>query len=498
MLFSRKYCIVNPSILISLLFVLLGLVSLVLWRTARRKIKELESKTAFATQGESMMKVTFEGDRDLEQISDHFNALVHKYLKARESNQELSETSKEKEALDVKFHEIETSMSQITSMTTIGRKITGSLDVQEILQTMAHYIFSSMEADDIELLYYSGDDSILLRIDQQQNLERILNPKERLDVMRWAIDNEKEVFLNKAAEDYEQFVFDPIVSVAGYGPEALLCIPLMLHNKSFGALCVLSKRAEVYNSYHLEFIQTLGSFLSVALDNSRIYKLLEEGKEVIEQEKHKSDELLLNILPDQIAQELKDKGEAAARRYDEVSILFTDFKEFTQRSMSLDPEELIELVNHFFKAFDQICEKYNIEKIKTIGDSYMAAGGLPVPSDESIRNTVMAALEMAEFVEKEGLKAKVGDRIPFQMRVGINTGRVVAGIVGLKKFQYDIWGDAVNTASRMESNGEVGRVNISSSTYQKIKDDPDFVFEHRGKIKAKGKGEVDMYFVSRA
>ncbi len=147
------------------------------------------------------------------------------------------------------------------------------------------------------------------------------------------------------------------------------------------------------------------------------------------------------------------------------------------------------------KAFDLITGKYQIEKIKTIGDAYMAAGGLPVTTNDSAKKTVLAALEMQDFITKRKAENDGIDKLTFEMRVGIHTGPVVAGIAGVKKFQYDIWGDTVNTASRMESSGEVGKVNISHTTYAIIKDDPEFTFENRGKIIAKGKGEMEMYFV---
>lgn len=225
-------------------------------------------------------------------------------------------------------------------------------------------------------------------------------------------------------------------------------------------------------------------------------KTIQKSKKIIEKERDRSDNLLLNILPAEIANELKEKGISEARDFELVTILFTDFKEFTQASEKLTAKELVEEINVCFKEFDNICNKYQIEKIKTIGDSYMAAGGLPVQFDESVKNTVLAALEMNQFILDRKNQLEAMGKQPFEMRLGIHSGPVVAGIVGVKKFQYDIWGDTVNTASRMESTGEIGKVNISNFTYNQIQNDPDFQFEYRGKVEAKGKGDIDMYFVS--
>tara|TARA_R110002051_G_scaffold4683_4_gene25986 strand:- start:22934 stop:24883 length:1950 start_codon:yes stop_codon:yes gene_type:complete len=226
------------------------------------------------------------------------------------------------------------------------------------------------------------------------------------------------------------------------------------------------------------------------------WQYVKKSKNVLKKEKDRSESLLLNILPAEIAEELKEKGEAEARDFDLVSILFTDFKGFTEKSAELTAAELIGEINHCFKAFDHICEKYGIEKIKTIGDAFMAAGGLPVPSTDSVQNTVLAALEMQSFMTQRFVDKETADGFTFEMRLGIHTGPVVAGIVGVKKFQYDIWGDTVNTAARMESSGTVGQVNISQHTYELLKDNKKFTFTHRGKIQAKGKGKIDMYFVT--
>ncbi len=213
----------------------------------------------------------------------------------------------------------------------------------------------------------------------------------------------------------------------------------------------------------------------------------------ISREKKRSDELLLNILPEETAEELKATGAAKAKSFDSVSVLFTDFKNFTQASEKLSPEELVKEINHCYSEFDKIITRHGIEKIKTIGDAYMCAGGLPVPNNTHPADIIKAGLEMQEFILKNKVERIKNDLPYFELRCGIHTGPVVAGIVGIKKFAYDIWGDTVNTASRMESSGEIGKVNISGATYELVKDK--FKCHHRGKIKAKNKGEIDMYFV---
>jgi adenylate cyclase len=228
----------------------------------------------------------------------------------------------------------------------------------------------------------------------------------------------------------------------------------------------------------------------------RLFYKTRLAKAVVEREKRRADDLLLNILPAEIAEELKRTGKVDAQEFQNVTILFTDFVGFTEASERIRPHELVKELNLIYTRFDEIASRHGVEKIKNIGDAYMAAGGLPLASEVTARNTVRTALEMQEFVTKRQQEIKAAGATPFEMRVGIHTGPVVAGIIGVKKFHYDVWGDTVNTANRMETNGKPGRVNISAATYVFIKDDPEFVFEAREKIEVKGKGEMQMYFVA--
>ena len=232
-------------------------------------------------------------------------------------------------------------------------------------------------------------------------------------------------------------------------------------------------------------------FVAVLAFNSfRRYKYTQKASQIIKQEKDRSEKLLLNILPQETASELKERGTVKARRIDGVTVLFTDFIGFTHYAENEAPEQMVRSIDYYFKRFDDITTRHNLEKIKTIGDSYMCAGGLHSQSCQA-NEVVESALEMIDIVKQ--VKDSQEDVIHFDMRVGIHTGPVVAGIVGTKKWQYDIWGDTVNIASGMEANSLAGKVNISETTNNQVKNV--FNTEYRGELEIKNRGSMKMYFV---
>ena len=220
---------------------------------------------------------------------------------------------------------------------------------------------------------------------------------------------------------------------------------------------------------------------------------VEKQKLLLEEEKIKTEKLLLNILPREMADELKEKGKARARKYRKATVMFTDFKNFTSLSENYEPEDLVAELDSYFIKFDEITAKYNVEKIKTIGDSYMCAGGVPIRNRSNAIDTTLSALEIQRYMnETKKIREEMNEQV-WECRIGLHTGNLIAGVIGIKRFAYDIWGDTVNVAAGMEKAGEVGKVNISGATYEAIAEF--FECEYRGKVHVKNKGETDMYFV---
>ncbi len=259
------------------------------------------------------------------------------------------------------------------------------------------------------------------------------------------------------------------------------------------------EKAEINAQLEQQKLVKKASFIGIGLlaviAGLAIFAFVQKRKDnqLIAAEKRKSDDLLLNILPAEVAHELKESGHSKAKNYDRATVLFADIKNFTGAAERLTPDQLVAEIDFYFKNFDEITSKYKIEKIKTIGDAYLCVGGLPIADHDNAFYVVSAALEIQQFMLKVKEEKTRKGEIFFELRIGIHTGPLIAGIVGLRKFAYDIWGDTVNVAARMEQHGEEGKINISGSTHDLIQER--FRCTYRGKIEAKNKGQIDMYFV---
>lgn len=272
-------------------------------------------------------------------------------------------------------------------------------------------------------------------------------------------------------------------------------------NQKQNEIDLLNKDKKIERTKSNAFIVGFGLMAIIAMilftnvrQKKRSNEQLALKNSIISTEKERSEKLLLNILPSEVAEELKEKGQAEAHLFENVTVMFTDFVNFTKISEELSPTELVKEIHYCFSKFDEITGRHGMEKIKTIGDAYLAVSGLPTLDPQHAVKAVNAAIEIRDFITSYHNERINKHLPPFAIRIGLNSGPVVAGIVGVKKFAYDIWGDTVNTAARMEQNGEPGRINISGNTFELIKET--YTCEHRGKIPAKNKGQIDMYFVN--
>ena len=279
---------------------------------------------------------------------------------------------------------------------------------------------------------------------------------------------------------------------------SVLCLPVKKNNQTIGIIYFENNLiSNAFSTENTETLNLLASQIAVSFENSQLYdnmekKVLERTNELLI-EKDKSEKLLLNILPSEVAEELKELGHSEAKLYNHVTVLFADFVGFTKLSENLSPKELIDEVDEYFKAFDMIMEEFGLEKIKTIGDAYLAVCGLPNIVENHAHQAAKASKAIMDFVESKKQEKIANNHIYFDIRIGLHSGPVIAGIVGLKKFAYDIWGDTVNTAARMEQACKPNKINLSATTFNLIK--TEFSCQYRGKIEAKNKGEIDMYFL---
>ncbi|MEM7182132.1 MAG: adenylate/guanylate cyclase domain-containing protein [Spirochaetota bacterium] len=394
---------------------------------------------------------------------------------------------------------IEKAKLQAESLNEFAKMINSTVDLDEIFQYVVEDLKQKLDADIFLLQLVTQDKNELHNrcfrvprevsqdlIQEYDSFTYLIEPE--VGMYYWTIFRKKLVYIRniKSSESFSEMdrkLFE------GLKITSVLQIPLILRNEVIGIFHINKyggmKRVK---KEELRFIKSFCEQLAIAVNNSKLYQ-----KTKLEHQK--SENLLLNILPRDVAKELKEKGYSEPILFDNVSVLFTDFKGFTQIAERLTPQELVRELDACFVQFDKISERYNLEKLKTIGDSYMCAGGIPKKNTTHSIDAVLAALEMQNFMNLiKSLKEKKGLEY-WEIRLGIHSGPLVAGVIGEKKFAYDVWGDTVNTASRMESSGTSGMINISGATYELVKDY--FECEYRGKVNAKNKGEVDMYYVHK-
>lgn len=369
---------------------------------------------------------------------------------------------------------------------------------QQINVTIINQFMAAKDSKkDISLSKKNEIESLL----QEQNKRFQVICSSKNDAIITSDETKKILFWNKGAEYIFGYTSDEAI-----GQPLTLIIPSQLHQRHEEGIERMNQRKEprvVGKVLELTAIKKGGEEFPIELtlgswdnDGKRYYSGIirditekKKAEQVILSEKRKADELLLNILPKQVADELKSSGKASTKRYEDVTILFTDFKDFTLMASSMSPVKLVKELNEIFSHFDDIMEAFQIEKIETIGDAYFAACGVPEKNKDHAFQCIEAVKQMFRYLEERNKKTE----LQWKMRAGVHSGPVVAGVIGKKKYSYDLFGDTVNTASRIETNGEVGKINISETTYELVKGKYNCI--PRGQIHAKGKGNLKMYFV---
>ncbi len=279
----------------------------------------------------------------------------------------------------------------------------------------------------------------------------------------------------------------PLINQQGYALGTFCIVDFAPHPLDPGQVDALRRLAHQAVA-QLELRRSLGEL-------NRTMQSLERARAEIAEEKAKSDRLLLNILPESVAQELKDKDRVTPRYYESITIVFTDFSKFTLLAESMEPAQLVDTLDQYFSVFDEIVRRHGLEKVRTIGDAYMCAGGLPEPNRRHPVDACLTALEIQYRVLRMNQGRQRLRLPPWEMRIGLHSGPAVAGVVGRHKFTYDIWGNSVNVASRMEEESAPGRINLSESTYLKVQ--RFFECTPRGPVEAKNKGPLPMFFLDR-
>ncbi len=378
-----------------------------------------------------------------------------------------------------------------------SRAVNSAKDIDQVIEQLMQTVIQNSGADAGYILIRNRADLVMKAVYTMQDGARSVTEYPDADslplnTIRYVARVKEPLILNNPTRQTE---YSSLPYFTMHQPLSVLIFPILKQGEVFGILYLENYLSEgVFDTKRIGLLNLISAQIAMLLDNAYLYKNMEsmvkERTVALETEKEQMSDLLKNIFPKEAIEELKATGKATPQRLENVTVMMADIKGFTKISEKLSPEELIGMIDNYFRAFDEITGKYGLEKIKTIGDAYMAIGGIGKTFSNGAEKMVMAALEMQEFAGKQVDNIQAKEKI--SLRIGIHTGDVIAGVVGTKKLQYDIWGDTVNVAARMEQNSESFRVNISEATYQLVKDK--FRFTYRGKIGAKNKGEMDMYF----
>ncbi len=386
--------------------------------------------------------------------------------------------------------EVQALSSRIAALNEIAIAINRSLDLDEILRVVGKQAKWLLDFKHCSVCLQNDDGSY--------RLVTLFGPSVAGDSCVFADENNPISRALKTGQpqlnpkDYQSTFLNTFASQ--------IVIPLESEQRVIGSINFATTSPPVYTHEDLRIGYLLAVQVSAAIRNAKHFEgmnlLLAEMNRLYSElntERRKCDILLLNTLPHKIADELKQNGKVKPVHYECASILFTDFKDFSKLAEQLTPEELVNELDYCFSYFDLVSETHNLEKLKTIGDSYMCVGGIPIPTSTHAIDAVLAALQIRAFMSWRRYEKIQNNQPYWEIRLGIHSGSLLAGVIGKKKFTYDVWGDAVNIASRMESSSLPGSINISQSTFELVNDF--FECEYRGKIAAKNKGNVDMYFV---
>jgi class 3 adenylate cyclase/putative methionine-R-sulfoxide reductase with GAF domain len=414
------------------------------------------------------------------------------------------ELKKARDFLEVRVEErtreVEESRQEIQKLNEFTLKINALSNLDEIVSEVFGFINENYNIDGTMLILANFDQGEFVISHFSDSLERILGDRiEEIRSLRaplsaragtlWRVySRRKRLYLSRIPEISIDSPVDRILFEA-VRLKAFLMVPLIIRGEVIGIACFTNVHRQMkLPRQELDAIGRFCNQIAGAVYNSSLY-------EQVKQERARAESLLLSILPEQVATELKQKGSVTPASIGSVSVLFTDFVGFTGIAESMSPWELIKELDGCFSQFDEICRRNGLEKLKTIGDAYMCAGGLPIVNHTHPVDACLTALEFLHFMEGlQYIKQERGSTF-WRLRMGLHTGPVTAGVIGKAKFAYDIWGDTVNIASRMESSGSPGRINISGHTHELVKGF--FECEYRGKVAAKNKGELDMYFLNR-